>query len=400
MKKRIIAAVCICALVIAGVAVAPNITQVEAKTKTFDVNLKGGVKTIKLTWKKQKKAKKYKIYRVKANKYVKNDKVPSFKKYKKIKTVKNKKSYTDKKVKKGNYYAYVVKAYKKNGKLVATSYVKGTMVYEYAGLMKPTLTNAGYGEEYSNTPNKIYLRAAADFGANPSKYMFYRKAAGDSKYKKISPKILSKGKSSNPYVEVLDSTVKPGVKYTYKVKTYKKYKKKKYYSKYSKTITIPAVNSEANYAVESLTKAGEGVSEVVFKVTNKDKYNGAFTFYSNVCEQCNYYMQETATSKEYSYDCQFTQYSTDNITWNVIPKDGITYTGMNPIYIKAKLSISKEDKDTKVIIFGGKDCYKSYIGADDDGGEGNVKYEGSGSGFTCANFDFVKGTGTAYQEWD
>lgn len=66
---------------------------------------------IKISWKKVKGAKKYVIY---GNKCGKNNK------YKKITTV-TKLSYTQKKLKKGTYYKYIIVAVDKNGKAIATS---------------------------------------------------------------------------------------------------------------------------------------------------------------------------------------------------------------------------------------------------------------------------------------
>ena len=65
--------------------------------------------SIKITWSKVKKAKGYIVYGNKCGK-----------KYKKIKTVKGT-SYTQKKLKKGTYYKYLIMAYDKNNKILSTS---------------------------------------------------------------------------------------------------------------------------------------------------------------------------------------------------------------------------------------------------------------------------------------
>ena len=55
--------------------------------------------------------------------------MPKKSKFKKIKTIRNKyiKSYTDKKVKKGKFYAYYVKAIKGKKKVIADTYTKKYM---------------------------------------------------------------------------------------------------------------------------------------------------------------------------------------------------------------------------------------------------------------------------------
>ena len=111
---------------------------------------------IKVTWKKKKGAKKFRIYRlVRKNDFLDDEVYPTRSDFKKYKTTK-KRSFLDKKTKKGRYYSYFVDVVNKKGKVIATSWMENCDM-AVKGLAQPVVSNAGYGEDHVNTPHKIYL---------------------------------------------------------------------------------------------------------------------------------------------------------------------------------------------------------------------------------------------------
>lgn len=200
---------------------------------------KPGVKSIKLRWKKQSDVSCYKIYRkdVTGKKIILGTDIP-FSTFKKIAKVSGKtKVYRDKSVKTGHTYAYVLIGYKKeSGKLkkVCSSWNDGVLRYDTAGLCKPDLLNGGRGEFYSNSKAKIYLFVQLDSGMSAKGVIVYRKAKGESKFKKIKVKTLEDG------TVLLDKNVKANKVYYYKVRTWIRKSGKKYTSKASNVIKIKA----------------------------------------------------------------------------------------------------------------------------------------------------------------
>ena len=92
-----------------------------------------------------------------------------------------------------------------------------------------------------------------------------------------------------------------------------------------------------------------------------------------------------------------TQYSTDGKTWTDIPDKGVELSTTMPLYLKAKIAITKDSKETS-ITFAGSDS-KYYCSLIESNGN-LLEYNGPGNGEGFANFDLVKGTGKSYQEWD
>ena len=372
----------------------PNAVQ----AKRFKQHLTANLKSITVTWNKAKGANKYIVYRAKVKK---NEDTPKKSKFKKIKTV-YKRKYTDKKAKKNKYYAYYIKAVK-NGKVIKTTFNKDYMDHKCKGFEKAEILNAGYGENFTNSRKKLYLYADVGYdGYSPKhpKFIFYRKVKGSKcKFKKIT---LKKTKDSYVYY---DNKVTPGKTYQYKCKAYAKKGKKKYYSKYSKTVEISAVNFHASYKIESLTKPGvyeQKELEAIFKVTKGNEYDGTTVFLNKVSEDidngyCCYEKKDTPEANQHRYSFQLTQYSTDGNTWTDIPDKGVELSSTKPLYLKAKIAITKDSKETS-ITFAGNDSKYYYSAIETNGNL--LKYNGPGIGEGFANFDLIKGTGSSYQEWD
>ncbi len=374
--------------------------EASAKSKSFEVKLKPTMKTIKVTWPKIKGAVKYKVYRADVTDVMWNDQdYPDLSKFKKVKTNKGKSKtrFIDKKVKKDRYYTYVIKAFNKREKQIACNYDPVNMPADCKSLSVPFLSNVGYGEDYANSPKKLYLGIMSGQGGVSgigASVVVYRKAAGDKAYRKIDTFRLK----HDYQITYADKTVSPGVTYTYQVQLYKKSGGKKYWSRRSAPLTIPAVNFTAHYTMKSLTPAGiyEGLDqlEITLVMANAGKYNGAATILTgrswNGTEE---YYCDDAGGKTHWYGLQFTQYSLDNVTWNKIPAKGVRLPGKDPLYLKAVL-LRGEDP---VLIYAGSEKGRlSSINSED----GLMNYAGPGSGYTNVRFDLAAGTGRLYNEYD
>ncbi len=276
------------------------------KAKRLPISLKSNMKSISVKWKTKKNVKRYVIYRTDVTKAVTAqdyDRMFKMSDYKKIAKVSStKKSYKDKKVKNNHYYAYVVNGYKKvNGKykLAYTSYDRDSYEYCCRGLGIPELLNGGDGENYTNSKNCIYLYHQTICGVDPSSVVLYRKAEGESKYKKISYKTVEK--IQNLAGTIKDTTVKPGTIYYYKIKTKKKYNGKTYYSKLSIVIRIPAVNVTGKYTVSAIP-VPENPDEIIIGFTS-DEDNGVLT------------ISQSNWTDGTENDIRALEYSYDNVIW-------------------------------------------------------------------------------------
>ncbi len=380
------------AMALSVITFTPNAVQ----AKRFKQHLTANLKSISVSWSKVKGAQKYVVYRAKVKR---SEETPKKSKFKKIKTV-YKRKYTDKKVKKNKYYAYYVKAVK-NGKVIKTTFNKDYMDNKCKGFERAIIGNAGYGENYTNSCKKLYFYTDVGYnGYMPKKikYVFYRSVKGT----KCTAKKMSLKKTKDGFY--YDNKVEAGKTYQYRCKAYVKKGKKKYYSKISKVLEIPAVNFHASYKIESLTKPGTYGKELeaVFKVTKGKKYDGTTVFLNNVSDDfddayCCYEKKDAQESQQHRYGIQFTQYSEDGKTWKDIPKDGVELSSSKALYLKAKITIKKDSKEIS-IVFAGNDS-KYYYSAIESYGR-LLEYQGPGIGEGYANFDLIKGTGSSYQEWD
>ena len=391
--KKLLTSLMVLAMALSVITFTPNAVQ----AKRFKQHLTANLKSITVTWSKVKGAKKYIVYRAKVKR---NEETPKKSKFKKIKTV-HKRKYTDKKVKKNKYYAYYVKAVK-NGKGIKTTFNKDYMDNKCKGFERAEIINAGYGENYTNSRKKLYFFTDVGYnGYSPMKlkYVFYRTVKGTKcKAKKL---YLKKTKDGIYY----DNTVKAGNTYQYRCKAYVKRGKKKYYSKMSKMLEVPAVNFHASYKIESLTKSGvyeQKDMEAIFKVTKGSKYDGTTVFLNKVTDEIDigylcHEKKDAPSENWHRYSFQLIQYSMDGNNWTDIPNKGVELSSTKPIYLKAKIGIAKDSKETS-IVFAGNDS-KYYCSMIETNGN-LLEYKGPGIGEGFASFDLIKGTGSSYQEWD
>lgn len=377
---------------------------VEAREKAFNVHLNPALTSIRISWPEKKTAVKYKIYRADVTGVeTGKDEIPELSAYKRVKTLKvkslkgRKPQWSDKNVKKGRYYAYVVNAFDKNGKLIADSWDgSGWISYACKGLGRAWISNDGYGENDTNSRKELHISVMSDqvgTEVNNAQVILYRKRAGAGKFRKIAVRNLKNGS-----LDYTDKKIKPGKSYSYRAKLMKRSGGRTYTSKMSKTITIPAVNFRANYKVRCLTPAGtyqdRDKLEITLLLQNKGKYNGRTTILK---EGENFYGAEYYSEKKGigsgRYDFRFTMYSNDNVIWKPIPAKGVKLPKKKPFYLKGEILRGTNSE----IFFGGSAAGWS-SGIDS---EGNMfDYEGPGSGYTSALLDLAAGTGSAYMEWD
>ncbi|MBQ9062701.1 MAG: hypothetical protein IJ121_07790 [Eubacterium sp.] len=376
----------------------------SAATTSFNVHLHPELNAVKISWPNKKAAVKYKIYRADVSDVeAGSDRIPERSSYKKVKTLKVKSpkgkrlSWSDKKAKNGRYYAYIVRAFDKNGKQVADSWDGSDWIsYACKGLGRTWIGNDGYGENYINSRKELHISVMSDqvgIDVSNAQVILYRKNAGAKKFKKIATRNLKNGS-----LDYTDKNVKAGKKYSYRARVIKKAGGKTYKAKMSKTITIPAVNFHAKYKVKCLTPAGTYTDrdklEITMLLQNKGKYNGMTTILKQSGE---YFEAEYSGEKKGvgsgRYSFRFTMYSKDNVTWKPIPAKGIKLPKKKPLYLKGEILKGEEP----AIYFGGSAAgWTSFI--DSEGGM--FDYEGPGAGYTSAMLSFSTGTGGAYMEWD
>ena len=348
------------------------------KVKHLPIRLKSNMKSISVIWKTKKNVIRYVINRIDVTKAVTDqdyDHKYKINDYKKIAKVSGKKkSYKDKKIKNNHYYAYVVNAYKKvkgKYKLAYTSYDSDYYEYCCRGLGIPELLNGGDGENYTNNKSCVYLYHQTYCGVNPSSVVLYRKAKGESKYKKINYKTVEKIR--NLAGTIKDTTVKPGTIYYYKIKTKKKYNGKTYYSKLSKAIRIPVVNVTGKYTVSAIP-VPDNPDEIIIGFTS-DKYNGVLT------------ISQAKWTDGIENDICALEYSYDNVIWKSMTGKKAVIEPGKTAYIKFR-GKGIADKDTFSF---DEECEGSYV---------SVAYDSPVFRYHIMTVDLVKNTAEVFPLYD
>jgi len=389
--KRMLLAFVIATLV-GALAAAP------ALAKPFTCTLTPDFGSITVTWKKVPDAAVYKVYRADATKCAKQDAAfPAMKKYQKIATIKkaSKCKYTDSSCKKNRYYCYVVKAYSKKGKLLASTYNDDWASYALPGFGRPDIFNNGYGENYLNSKKALHIAVQEDYAGVAAKgatWKIYRKTSTQKKFK-----LWKTFKSKVEFCEIADKSVKAGKTYQYRAKLVVKKHGKTYASPYSQTLTIPAVAFQATYKVKAVTPAATNEDgsplEVVIKLVNASNDNGV----TRVLPRTSTYFHAAGKSADADMEeISFTAYSTDNKTWKPIPDKGakLPAKGKGALFLKGTL---KDDEGAATVWLGNDStAATSLISLEGD----MLEYAGPGAGETYGGLDLLDGTGSAYQEWD
>lgn len=362
------------------------------KAKTLKYEIKPSMKSLTVSWKKQKQVSYYLIYRTeyRVSNYYDIEPVP-MSKFKKIKKVSGKKtSWTDKQVKKGRYYNYVIKGFRKSGgkaKLVCNSFRPTATYYDSPGLMRPDLLDGGTGENYANSKDELYLYVQRDKGVRPEGVEICRKAEGADKYERIKVKKMEKGRF-DAGADFRDSSVKPGKTYYYKARTWVKKKGKKTYSPFSNAVCLQAVNLIGKYSARAMTAAG--MAEEFSVCLTSDKYNGNLILKGGDGEDGPFY-EAADGSKTYSEQkLSLVSWSRDNETWQEIPSEGLHVKAGQTLYLKFRFVSGSSwfqagSGGTSLIDF--NCCNVSYIGTDN-------------FGWSSIMIDLIEGTASAYPNAD
>ena len=286
--------------------------------------------SIQLKWKKQKSnvknPSKFKIYRCSSEKENR-----AMKDFKLIATVSGKTfSYTDKKLKPGKRYFYIIRVYKN---------IKGKRKLIGETLEEENVTGPGhvgwYEYQYSDTdfsPSQIELRFSVDNGMKPTGYQIYRKAPGE-KYQKI--KTI---KTSKREVSYVDKKVTAGTQYSYKVRAYKKYGSKTLYGKKSEVLQMSAVNYQGKFTSTIIEENSS--SETVTVQLTSNQFNGDFYFTPVELGQ-DFDEEDIPDASAGTNGGQMKQdpimildaWSLDSITWNTA-REPISLTAGKSVYLR------------------------------------------------------------------
>lgn len=355
-------------------------TPKTADAKVFNVKVTSQMNSIKLKWSKVKKASYYEVYRFTSKTY---DRYISKSKYKKIATT-GKRKYVDKSVKKKKYYAYFVKAKNSRGKVVAKNFEEYADYY-CKGLDEVGLSKDSYDDAFHNDHKNIHLNiieGSRGYLPKNIKYQVFRKEIGSKKFIKVKSKKLKDS--------WVDQSVEPMKSYTYKVRSYVKKGKKTYYSKFSNTVTMKAVDYTADFDVRCLTPSGEYIGpsmEVNLRIKKTNKYAEDVYLFKAIGD---YYAIEKGKEND-SYNCYsfaVSDYSLDKSNWNVISEKGLKLEYGKEYYIRGYIIAI----DNKVVFAGSNNTkYAESI----IGGESLMDYKLKGNNSTYTKLKLHENKGQA-----
>lgn len=319
-RKRCLA-VLLTAVILVGLFVPSGVTAAQKPYLSLSVSSKAvSATSVKLKWKRRdgniRSASKFRIYRSTSKKEYKTEKD-----YKLIRTVSGRTfSFTDRKLKTGTRYTYIVRAYKYIGgslKLVGETNEEENV----PGVGKPEWFEYQHSDTHFS-PKQIELVFSVDRGLVPTGYEIYRKKPGE-KYKKI--KTIKKKKTSMIYI---DRKVMPGQKYLYKVRAFRKYGKKKIYGKWSDSLKMSAVNYSGIFT-SAVTDEDEANGIICVKLVSH-KYNGDLKFNSSSLLQYDF---DSDSSGGKEAEAALCGWSLDGNKWEQSNKD-IILSGGQTIYLK------------------------------------------------------------------
>lgn len=293
-------------------------------------------KRVTIKWKKVKGAKRYVVYRSRAlsKSYYSYNGAPSLK-LKKVKKLSSRKSsYKDKKLKFGKHYVYVIKAYKKkNGKwkMIARDKVEAYVGVRETDWYEYQLSDVPY------SPTSVQLRTQFNSGGmKPTGYILERKTDGAS-YKRIANVKYANNKSG----KFTDKNVKTGVRYTYRLRPYVRYKGKTMYGAYSSAFSRRLANSTGTYAVTLIESMTSG--DIITLKLVSDKNNGPLVFRLGQAT----YLRSDDTDGENEDGAKIIKYSTDGATWKSYVRDKVKLDPGKTLYLQYK-STTGRDFDTSV----------------------------------------------------
>lgn len=218
-----------------------------------------------------KSVSRYEIYRkdVTGAIYTSDD-VP-FEEYDKVGSVSGEQTdFDDKDVTNGRYYTYVIRGFD-GDKIICDSFSRNVTQYECAGLAKPELIDNGYGENYVNGPDCLYLYVQIDGGMAAESIELYRKAKGEDRFSLAEAEVTPSGTEGTCF-EIFDTHVRPHVKYTYRVRTVANESGESVKSKFSNTVKLSAINFVGKYKVTEI-QSDPDKKKLTLKVKS-DENNG------------------------------------------------------------------------------------------------------------------------------
>lgn len=254
---------------------------------------------IQLSW-RTKKVTKYKIYRAieKADGNIGT--------YHLVATLDGKTTkFLDRGLKKKQLYWYQIKGYKKSQLKYYGDATKYTGLWcQFDEYQVPDM--------YRST-DKIKLGIYSDYGVCPDGYKIYRREEGTKKFQLI--KTLKKKTKGIVYY---DKAVTAGKIYYYKVKVYRRFGKKTYYSKCTDVVEMSATNQTGKFKLQFAEGQSGAEDETVIQIISADG-NGEIVLSDHaglaLCRK------EDAESHDFDHAVQITAYSTDGKNWKACDKE-------------------------------------------------------------------------------
>ena len=250
MKTMLKSVICILMVVAMASSLVTLTPSVEASGYMAVTSETKSLTSIRLSW-KSKKVDRYKIYRAQQGKY-------GTMKYKLIATISGKKTnYTDKNLKQGKTYIYMVYAYKK-GKACYSGCAS-----DYTGI------SCDFDEyqisDAERSTESISLLLHSEMGLRPDAYQIDRRESGTKKYKKLAT--LKKKVRAITYK---DLSVEAGHVYDYRVRSYVKIGKKTYYSNYIYVMKQHASNQTGQFTLLRDQNVSGNPKELVVGLSSQD----------------------------------------------------------------------------------------------------------------------------------
>lgn len=245
---------------------------------------------------------------------------------KKIATLKGGvKSYTDT-VKLNKWYQYEIIAYKKQGKKYWI--IHSDTCSQYSGIQseiswwEDRIDDGGWSG--LTTPDSIQLRAdIRSKGLVPDGYEVYRSTDGE-KFSRIAAKSMDGSK-----IEYTDRKVESHQAYYYRLRAFRRVRKKAYYSDFSTVQKYTAINGEGMYSVQVLT--GEGNALPFLDVCLASEEGNGDLVLEAVWAKGSF---QNEAGFPYAIDVTVSQYSYDGQAWLPFQEGSLVLKPGQSIYLR------------------------------------------------------------------
>lgn len=266
MKKKIVYIVCVMFILGAIFCGKRKETYAEMKMLNFSVETKSMTK-LSLSW-EAGNVTKYKLYRsvCKGKHDNPSEEYDEGETYRCIAVLSRKKtSYLDRKVKKRKIYHYMIKGYKGSKQKYCD---KDT---GYTGI---TCNLSSDDDSFSDNPvfadaQSVTLPLTYDYvGFIPDGYEIYRKKEGEKTFHFLT-NVKSNKQEELGVTIYTDDHVEEGITYHYKARSYKTVEKKKYYSSYTKPVSVRTVNENGTYKAKFVMNETCAEDEAIILLTGQ-----------------------------------------------------------------------------------------------------------------------------------